>query len=119
MTEIVNKTTGEFLDIIKEDENGKLAIAKEACEIISMYEREMKTIKKEYDEYKKALLEAMENYGVKKIDTDDFVVSYVAPTERITLDSKKVEAEYPDVYRECMKISDVKSSVRVKLRGGA
>ena len=76
----------------------------------------MKDIKKQYDEYKMALLEAMETYGVKKIDTEDFVVSYIAPTERISLDSKKVEAEYPDVYAECLKVSDVKSSVRVRLR---
>ena len=116
MAEIINKETGEMIDIIKENENGKLVIAKEACEIISMYERQMKQIKKEYDAYKAALLEAMETYGVKKIDTDDFVVSYVAPTERVSLDSKKVEAEYPEVYQDCMKVSDVKASVRVRLR---
>ena len=116
MNEIINKDTGEIVDIIKETDDGELVIAKEACEVISNFERQMKAIKKEYDAYKQALLDSMETYGIKKIDTDDFVVSYVAPTERISLDSKKVEAEYPDVYQECLKVSDVKSSVRVKLR---
>lgn len=116
MKDIINMDTGEMIPVIKEKEDGTLVIAKEACDIITAYERQMKEIKRHYDDYKKALLTAMEEHGIKKIDTEDFVVSYVAPTERITLDSKKVEAEYPDVYRECMKISDVKSSVRVKLK---
>ena len=113
---IVDRETGEMIEVIKENEDGKLVIAKEACDIISTFERQMKEIKKQYDEYKGALLSAMETYGVKKIETDDFIVSYTAPTEMITLDSKKVENEYPDVYSECIKVSDVKSSVRVRLR---
>ena len=116
MNEIINRETGELVEIIKETDDGKLVIAKEACEVISTFERQMKEIKKQYDAYKQALLDAMETHGIKKIDTDDFVVSYVAPTERVSLDAKKVEAEYPDVYRECIKVSDVKSSVRVRLR---
>lgn len=116
MTEIINKDTGEMLEVIKENESGQLVVTKDACDVIVLYETQMKEIKKQYDTYKRALLEAMEAYGIKKIDTDDFVVTYVEPTERITLDSKRVEKEYPEVYEECMKVSDVKSSVRVKLR---
>ena len=116
MAGIINRETGEVFEIIKKNENGDLVVAKQACDMISACERQMKQIKKQYDEYKQALLEAMEQNGITKIDTDDFVVSYVAPTERITLDSKKVEAEHPEVYKACMKVSDVKASVRVRLR---
>lgn len=117
MKEIVNRATGEFIPIIVDKGNGELAVAKEACEVIATFERQMKSIRDQYDEYKRALLEAMEEYEVKKIDTEDFTVTYIAPTERISLDSKKVEKEHPEVYRECMRVSDVRSSVRVKLKG--
>ena len=113
---MVDMTTGEVFEIVKANEAGDLVVTKQACDMILAFESQMKEIKKQYGEYKQALLEAMEQYGIKKIDTDDFVVSYVAPTERISLDSKKVEAEYPDVYKECMRVSDVKSSVKVRLR---
>lgn len=112
---MINKETGEVFDIIVE-QDGKYVIAKQACAMIEGYERQMKEIKDQYAEYKQALLEAMEEHGIDKIDTAGFVANYIKPTERITLDSKKVEAEYPDVYRECMKVSDVKASVRVRLR---
>ncbi len=116
MNEIINTKTGEFIPIIVEDENGKLTITPEACETIKQFELQMKSIKEMYGEYKSALHDAMEEYGVKQIKTDDFIVTFIKATERISLDTKKVEAEHPDVFRECMKISDVKSSVRVKLK---
>ena len=113
---MIDRETGEVFEIIKENADGNLVVAKQACDMISACERQMKQIKKQYDEYKQALLEAMEQYGIRKIDTEDFVVSYIGATERVTLDSKRVEAEYPEVYKECQKVSDVKASVRVRLR---
>ena len=103
-------------DIIMKREDGSLAVKKQACEMIEGFERQMKEIKKQYDEYKAALKEAMEGYGVEKIDTDSFSVNYIGAHERLSLDSKAVEAKYPDVYQECMKKSDVKPSVRVRLK---
>ena len=113
---IVDQETGEVYEIIVQKDDGSLAVAKQACDMIEGFEREMKEIKKQYEAYKQALKDAMEEYGIEKIDTPNFLVSYVGPHERISLDSKAVEAKYPDVYRECMKVSDVKSSVRVRLR---
>lgn len=117
MVEIINRDTGEMLEVVKKNDAGNLVVTKEACDTIVRYEKQMKELKKQYDTYKRALLEAMEAYGVNKIDTEEFVATYVEATERISLDSKKVEKEYPKVYDECLKISDVKPSVRVKLRG--
>ena len=116
MNEIINKETGEVFEIIKEDENGNLVITKEARALIEGIEHQKKEFEKQYGVYKNALLEAMKEYNVKKIDTEEFVATYKAPAERVSLDSKKVEAEYPDVYTECMKVSDVKESVSVRLR---
>ena len=104
-------------NIIVQNEDGSLVVKKQACEMIEGFERQMKEIKKQYEEYKAALKAAMEEYGVEKIDTDNFSVSYVAAYERNSLDSKAVETKYPEVFQECLKKSDVKSSVRVRLKG--
>ena len=55
-------------------------------------------------------------HGIKKIDTNDFVVSYIEATERVSLDSKRVAEEFPEAYRACQRVSDVKASVRVRLK---
>ena len=113
---MIDKETGEIFEIIKENDDGDLVVAKQACDMITACERQMKQIKKQYAEYKQALLEAMEEYGIEKIDTDDFVVSYVKETERVSLDQKKLEKEYPKAYYDCQRVSDVKANVRVRLK---
>lgn len=115
---IVDQRTGEVFEIIKQNEDGKLVVAKEACDFIVNAEKQMKQIKEAYAEYKEALRQAMEEHGVEKIKTDDFTVSYVAGTERVSLDTKAVEQKYPEVYYDpdCQKVSDVKASVRVRLK---
>lgn len=42
-------------------------------------------------------------------------VTYVSPSEKITVDSKKLKEKYPQVYAECQKLSKTKAYVRVKL----
>lgn len=116
MVEMIDKKTGEIFEVITANENGELVLAKQAHDAIVFYESMMKQFKQEYDEYKKALLEAMEENGVKQIKNDDFTVTYVAPTERVSLDSKMVEMQYPRIFNECSKVSSVKSSVRVKMK---
>ena len=39
MKDIINMDTGEMIPVIKEKEDGTLVIAKEACDIITAYER--------------------------------------------------------------------------------
>lgn len=118
MNEIINRETGEVFEIIKEGDDGKLVITNEARELITAAERHKKEFDKHYKAYKASLLDAMKMFNIKKIDTEDFVATRKDETERISLDTKKVEAEYPDVYQECMQISDVKASVSVRLREG-
>lgn len=75
-----------------------------------------KEIKEQQAKLKANLLEAMENYGVKKWDNEIMTVTYTAPTVRSTVDSKKLLKEYPEIYSEVIKTSKVASSVRIKLK---
>lgn len=115
---MINTTTGEVFDIITQNENGEYVVAEQACDMIVSFETQMSAIKKQYADYREALKEAMEEHGIESIKTDDFIVGYIAESERISLDSKAVEKKFPDVYYDpdCQKISSVKSSVRVKLK---
>lgn len=84
---------------------------------IAEFERMAKEIKAKEDELKKAILAEMESKGLVKLDTDELTISYVAATERESLDSKTLKTELPDIYDAYIKMTPVKPSIRVKLKG--
>lgn len=112
---MIDETTGEILELVTKTETG-LTITPQAIRAITEIEKTMKRIKGQYDEYKAGLLEAMEKYGIDKIETDNFTVSYVAPHMSTRVDSAKLKDDHPDVYDEVTKASYVRGSVRVRLR---
>lgn len=89
----------------------------ETAHNIAEFERQVKELKDKEDALKRAILEEMESKGVIKLDTDTLTITYVAPTERETLDSKTLREELPDIYDAYVKISPVKSSIRIKVKG--
>lgn len=97
------------LTIIKDGQ-----LTHEAITIINKYESVMKRMKMEYDTFREALLKAMEENGVVSIKGDGLSVTYIAPTEKETFDSKRFRAENPDLYDAYVRLSPVKSSIRIK-----
>lgn len=83
--------------------------------IISI-EKEISRLKTVQDELKKSLLAEMEAKGLIKVETPNLVISYIAPSDRETFDSKKLREDNPDLYDEYIKISPVKSSIRIKVK---
>ena len=65
---------------------------------------------------KQAILEEMEAKNILKIENDDLVLNYIAPTDRETFDSKSFKEDHQDMYDEYIKMTPVKSSVRIKLK---
>lgn len=84
---------------------------------IAEFERQVKAIKDKENELKEAILKEMEQKNLIKLETDALNISYIAPTERETLDSKRLREELPDIYDAYISIKPVKSSIRLKLKG--
>lgn len=93
-------------------ENGQLT--HQAITIITTYESAMAKMKAEYDTFREALLKAMEENGVYSIKGDGLAVTYIAPSQREVFDSKKFRNDNPDLYDAYVKLSPVKSSIRIK-----
>lgn len=83
---------------------------------IAEFEKQVKLIKEKEDELKQAILSEMEAHGIIKLATPELLISYVAPTDRETLDSKTLKTELPDIYDAYVKITPVKSSIRIKVK---
>ena len=96
-------------------ENGEYGLVSDAINTIVEIEKQIKDLKALQDGYKENLLKEMEN-NVLKIDTEELSISYVAPSTRETLDSKKLKEDLPDIYDLYVKFTDVKSSLRIKVK---
>lgn len=91
-------------------------LSEEVSNQIAEFERQVKEIKKQQDELKLSILNEMEANNIIKLETDDLIISYVAPTDRETFDSKTFKEEHSDLYDEYVKMTPVKSSIRIKLK---
>lgn len=116
MSEIISRETGEIMDIITQDENGKLTVAKEVISAMVAIEEQNKELKKQYDVYRQALKDAMEKHGITKIDADDITVNYIEESAYCSLDAKRLEVEYPKIYRACTIYKGRKAHVKVRLK---
>lgn len=97
-------------------ENDIVLLDSEVSSRIADFERQMKLIKEQEDGLKQMILEEMESKGIVKIDTEDLTINYIAPTDRETFDSKSFKADHQDLYDEYIKMTPVKSSIRLKVK---
>lgn len=104
MNELITITDGTAL--LNADTSAKIA----------EFERKLKEIKEAEDELKKNILKEMESKGIKKIETEEMVISYVASTDREKFDTERFKFDHADMYDEYVKMSPVKASVRIKLK---
>lgn len=83
---------------------------------IAEYEKALKELKEKEDLIKESIKSEMEAKGIIKIENDDLLINYVAPTDRIAFDSARFKKEHPDIYDEYLRISPVKASIRIKVK---
>lgn len=83
---------------------------------IAELDRQKKMLEAQDKALRQELQEAMDKYGVKKFENDILKITYVEPTTRETIDSKKLKEELPAVAAKYTKISQVKGSVRIEVK---
>lgn len=65
---------------------------------------------------KEEIKEAMESHDVKKFENEFVSITYVAPSKRVSFDSKKFKDENPEQYAKYERTSEVRSSLRIKVK---
>lgn len=95
-------------------ERGELT--KNALALIQLTEKNAADAIRRRDEMRAALLEAMEKAGVKKFESDNLTLSYIAGAERETFDKKAFKEDYGEVYFDYVKISKTKPGVRITIK---
>lgn len=108
MQELLTLYANNELELGKIEEQISIAIAE-----LQSKQQELQT---KNEEIKEQIKLAMEQNEVKKYENDYISITYVAPTTRTTVDSKLLKEKYEDIYNECSKTSNVKSSLRIKIK---
>lgn len=103
-------------ELITMTEQGVALLSMDVATQIAEFERKVKDIKDAEEKLKEAIKAEMVEKNIIKLETNDLLVTYVAPTTRESLDSKTLKAELPDIYDSYVKISNVKDSIRVKVK---
>ena len=96
--------------------DGVALLNPDVAEKIAEFERKAKEVKDAEEKLKEAIKAEMAEKNIIKLDTEALTITYVAPTTRESLDSKTLKAELPDVYDAYVKITNVKDSIRVKVK---
>lgn len=97
-------------------ENGSAVLDPKTVSKIVEFERMIKDLKEAEEELKNGIMEEMERKNIIKLETDELVINYIAPTDRETFDSKSFRKDHADLYDEYIRMTRVKPSVRIKLR---
>lgn len=87
-------------------------------ERMSALENELKVLQTTRDTLREQLLKLFEQQGIKSWESPNkkILVTYVAPIDKITVDSKKLKEKFAPIYIECQKITHTKAQLRVKVR---
>ena len=97
--------------------NGNNLVLKEdISKQIAYLETIAKQVKEAQEEIKNGILKEMEEKNIIKLETNELIITYVADTYRESFDSKTLKAEDEELYNKYVKISPVKSSVRIKVK---
>ena len=89
----------------------------ELMEEIKAKEDELKLLKDMVDSVKTVLYGTMEKEGIKTVDRGNLKITYVAPSCRTSVDSKKLEKEEPEIYKKYVKTTTVEGSIKITLIG--
>lgn len=77
-----------------------------------------KAIEEQEKALKAALFAAMEQYGVKKFESNILDLTYVAPTVSHGIDTAKLKKKYPDAAADCAKDTPKAGYVKITLKDG-
>ena len=91
------------------------ATLKDAEEEIIKIETQLKQMEDRKKELKEGLYNLMVEHNVKKWQSKRLQLIRKLDSTRESVDTAKVKKMYPDVYKECLRVSKVKGSLTINV----
>lgn len=126
VVEVPRKPVSEVVRLIEADKAGQqyvpsiastteITIANDVVQEVIRIERELKELKDKQTELREGLLKQMQDHNIKSFKTDGLSLTRKLATTKTSLDSKMLQEKYPEIYNECLKTSEVKESLLIKI----
>ena len=126
VVEVSRKPVSEVIRLIEADKAGQqyvpsvassteITIANDVVQEVIRIERELKELKDKQTELRDGLLKQMQDHNIKSFKTDGLSLTRKLATTKTSLDSKMLQEKYPEIYNECLKTSEVKESLLIKI----
>lgn len=93
-------------------EQKQIAVLQQIASIVRM----KKQCEEQEKELKDQLKQAMEQYGVKKFESDILNITYIAESTKTSIDSAKLKKKYPEIASECSKVSPTSAYIKVEVK---
>lgn len=77
---------------------------------------QQRELEQKVSDMREVIKRAMEHYGVKSFENDYIKITYIAPTERKSIDSTRLKKEHPEIAEAYQKVSQVKASVKIETK---
>ena len=108
------------------EEQVQLSLSNVASDLVPKeFAKKFKALKKAQDELAqiedqvkeavKQMFESIPDIATNTVTVDGIKFTYVKGSVRKTVDSKKLQEEWPDIYSKCTKTSNVKSQIRISV----
>lgn len=77
---------------------------------------QQKELEQKVSDMREVIKTAMEQFDVKSFENDDIKMTYIAATERKSIDSAKLKKEHPEIAEKYQKTSPVKATVKIEMK---
>lgn len=84
--------------------------------LLNDLEQKKNEIKEKQEKIKERLLEEMKKRNLKTFERNGVRISYTGTFKKKTLDTKKLEAEHPKIYKKYLKETEVKETIKITLK---
>lgn len=105
-------TEQEFMAIGQNE----ISIVAKQVEKLELQIASFKQLEEQYKAMKNKLYQLMEEYDIKKWETDRVVITRVLPGKRKSFDSTRFKKEHPELAQQYIKVSPTTGSIRIKLK---
>lgn len=105
-------TEQEFMSVGQNE----LTIVAQQVEKLELQIASFKQLEEQYKAMKDKLYQLMEEYDIKKWETDKIIITRILPSQRESFDSARFKKDHPDLAEQYKKISKTAGSVRIKLK---
>lgn len=100
-------------EIIEESKMLELTVIEKR---IKQLENQLKELKDREEKIKVEIINEMSSNNVMTLENEELKISYVKPIIRSSVDASKLKSEYPEVYKDCLKLNEVKENLRIKIK---